>query len=142
MQFTASHTLARSPEVAFDLMADLRNQARWSGAPIDSELLTSEPVGPGSRFHAVHSGRDYEATITLHRRPELLRIEVLGAHLTIKGEFAFTPVDGGSLLDAIIDISAKGAMRFVLPTFRGTIAAELPKEAASFARFCEAQAVV
>ena len=142
MQFVASHALVRSPEVAFDLLADLRNQAHWSGAPIETELLTEEPIGAGSRFHAVHGGREYEATITAYHRPDLLRIEVLGAHLTVKGEFVFASAAGGALLDAVVDISAKGAMRLVLPTFRGTIAAELPKEAASFARYCEAQTTV
>jgi Polyketide cyclase / dehydrase and lipid transport len=142
MQFREQQHLPVLHHVAFDLLADLRNQARWSGAPIESELLTTEPVGPGSRFRAVHGGRTYEATITHYDRPDLLRIEVLGAHLTVKGEFAFTPADGGALLDAIVDIGAKGPMRLILPTFRGRIDAELPKEAASFARFCEAQAAV
>jgi Polyketide cyclase / dehydrase and lipid transport len=137
MEFVASHTLGASPEAAFDLLADLRNQARWSGAPIEAELLSAEPVGLGSRFRATHAGRDYEATITAYARPELLRIEVLGAHLTVQGDFVFTPAEAGALLDAVVDIGAKGPMRFVLPSFRGRIAAELPKEAAGFARFCE-----
>jgi hypothetical protein len=139
MEFTASQVLQAAPEVAFDLLADLRNQSRWSGAPLDVELLTGEPVGLGSRFHAVQGGRDYEATITAYHRPELLRIEVLGAHLTIAGDFVLTRAPGGALLDALLEIGAKGPMRFVLPSFRGTITAELPQEAASFARFCEAQ---
>jgi hypothetical protein len=142
MEFVASEVLGASREAAFDLLADLRNQARWSGAPVEAELLTAEPVGLGSRFHAVQGGRDYEATITLYHRPELLRIEVLGTHLTVQGDFVFTPAAGGVLLDVLLDIGAKGPMRFLLPSFRGTIAAELPKEAEGFARFCEAQAAV
>lgn len=139
MEFVASQVLQAAPEVAFDLLADLRKQALWSGAPLEVELLTGEPVGLGSRFHAVQNGRDYEATITAYHRPELLRIEVLGAHLAMQGDFVLAPAPGGALLDALLDIGAKGPMRFVLPSFRGTIAAELPKEAASFARFCEAE---
>jgi|tagenome__1003787_1003787.scaffolds.fasta_scaffold20581362_1 hypothetical protein len=142
MEFTVRHELAAPAEVAFDLLADLRQQPQWSSTPIEGELLTGEPIGAGSRFLALQGGRRYEATITTYRRPELLRIEVLGAHLTVKGEFTFTAAGPGALLEGVLDIGAKGAMRLVLPSFRGAIAGGLPKEAASFARFCEARAAV
>jgi len=140
MQFQVRHELAAPAEVAFDLLADVRHQAHWGSTPIQGELLTAEPIGLGSRFLALHGGRRYEATITMHRRPEVLRIEVLGAHLTVKGDFLFTPADRGALLEGVLDIGAKGPMRLVLPTFRNTIAAQLPTEAAGFARFCAARA--
>jgi hypothetical protein len=104
------------------------------------ELLSAEPVGPDSRFRAVHNGRDYEATITTYRRAEHLGIDVRGNHLRVQGEFRFLPDGDGTLLEAVVDIGAKGPARLVLPTFRGTIAAELPKEAEGFARFCAARA--
>jgi hypothetical protein len=101
------------------------------------ELLSGEPIGPDARFKAVHNGRDYEATITTYRRAEHLGIDVRGNHLRVQGEFRFLPDSGGTLLEAVVDITAKGPARLVLPTFRGTIAAELPKEAEGFARFCD-----
>jgi hypothetical protein len=137
MEFRAQQRLAVPAHVAFDLLADLRTQPHWSRAPMHPELLSGEPIGPDSRFRAVHNGRDYEAVITTYRRAEHLAIDVRGNHLQVQGEFRFLPADGGSLLEAVVDIGAKGPARLVLPTFRGTIAAELPKEAASFARFCD-----
>jgi Polyketide cyclase / dehydrase and lipid transport len=140
MEFRAQQELAVPPHVAFDLMADLRDQVEWSRLPSERELLTGEPVGLGSRFRAVHGNRPYEATITTYHRPERLGLEVRGSHLTIQGDLRFTPAGPGALLEAIIEIGAKGPMRLMLPTFRSTIAAELPKEAASFAQYCEARA--
>lgn len=140
MEFQAHQALAVPPEVAFDLLADLRNQAQWGRAPIGLELLTGEPIGPGSRFRAVQGGRAYEATITTYAPPELLSIEVRGAHLHVKGDFLFAPAGPGAVLDAIVDIGAKGPMRLVLPSLRSRIGAELPEEAAGFAGFCDRRA--
>jgi hypothetical protein len=140
VQFPVDQELGVPAEVAFDLLADLRKQRHWSSAPIEGELQTGEPIGVDSRFVAEQGGRSYEATITAYDRPGLLRIEVLGAHLTVKGEFRFTPSGRGAQLDGTVDITAKGAMRLGLPAFRGRIAAELPKEAERFAQYCEAHA--
>ena len=140
MEFRVRQQLIVPADVAFDVLADLRTQAGWSRAPIEAELLTGEPVGPGSRFRALHSGRTYEATITTYERPRRLGIEVRGAHLQIQGDFRFTSAGGGAVLDGIVDIGAKGPMRLLLPTFRSRITEELPQEAAAFARFCEAWA--
>ena len=140
MEFRARQTLTVSREVAFDVLADLRTQSGWSRAPIEAELLTGEPVGLGSRFQATQGGRDYEATITTYERAERLGIEVRGAHLQIQGDFRFRAAGPGSVLEAVVELSAKGPMRFVLPTFRSRIAAEVPQEAESFARFCAAWA--
>lgn len=140
MEFRAQQRLAVPPHTAFDLLADLRTQPRWSRAPMDPQLVTAEPVGPDSRFRAVHNGRDYEATITTFRRGEHLEIDVQGNHLRVQGRFRFLPDEAGTLLEAVVDIGGKGPARLVLPTFRGTIAAELPREADGFARFCHAWA--
>ncbi len=137
MQFRVQQAIGVPPELAFDLLADLRSEPQWGRIPDEPQLLTGLPVGAGSRFLAVLNGRRYEATIRTHQRPRLLEIDLVGTHLTVQGVFRFEPLQGGTVLDAELEFGAKGPMRLVLPTFRNTIATELPHDAQRFAAFCE-----
>lgn len=136
MQFRVRQAVGAPPELAFDLLADLRSEPQWGRIPDEPQLLTGLPVGAGSRFLAVLNGRRYEAAIRTHDRPRLLEIDLVGTHLTVRGTFRFAPLDGGTVLDADLDLGARGPMRLVLPSFRSTIATELPHDAARFAAFC------
>jgi uncharacterized protein YndB with AHSA1/START domain len=43
----------RPPEAVFDFVSDDRNLPRWRTEALSSQLVTAEPVGPGSRFRQV-----------------------------------------------------------------------------------------
>ena len=88
--FEVSSFIKASPEAAFDLMADARNEPQWNSQVSRSELLSSEPIAEGSRFETVNRGQTYEATITTFDRPSRLTFEVTGKGMDITATFAFT----------------------------------------------------
>jgi len=52
-RIVTSFEVKRPPEVVFDFVSDDRNLPRWRTETLSSELVTAEPVGPGSRFRQV-----------------------------------------------------------------------------------------
>jgi uncharacterized protein YndB with AHSA1/START domain len=61
-RIVTSFEVKRPPEVVFDFVSDDRNLPRWRTETLSSELLSAEPVGPGSRFRQVvrlSSGKEF-----------------------------------------------------------------------------------
>lgn len=52
-RIVTSFDVQREPEVVFNFVADDRNLPRWRTECVSAELVTPEPVGPGSRFRQV-----------------------------------------------------------------------------------------
>lgn len=52
MKVRATTAIDQPVSDVFLLMADNRNEPRWNSNLSDSELLTAEPIGLGSRFKA------------------------------------------------------------------------------------------
>ncbi len=73
---TGEIIIHRQIEEVFDFVADERNEPLYNRAMNRSELITPEPVGQGSRFHAMISmrGRPVDMTneFTAYERPRLL----------------------------------------------------------------------
>ncbi len=46
----------------FDTLADLRDDAQWNSQVSSAELLSGEPIGPGSRFAIVNGGTPCDVT--------------------------------------------------------------------------------
>lgn len=136
MEFTVEQQIGCTPERAFDLMADARNETSWNSAVSRSELQSGEPVGEGSRFLTVNRGREYDATIATYERPSKLVFDVRG-QMDITATFTFAPADGGTAVRGRFDFRPKGAMKLMAPLLRPMIGASLRKESASFKSLCE-----
>ena len=134
--FDASRELATTPEVAFDAMADARNEVQWNSKVTRSELRSGEPVQKGSRFQTVNRGQTYDATITEYERPSRITFEVTGKQMDITTTFTFAPDAQGTLMRGEFDFRPKGVLKLLFPLMRPMIRSDLPKQMGSFADFC------
>jgi hypothetical protein len=136
MEFTVEQHIRCTPEHAFDLMADARNEPRWNSQVSRTELRGDEPIGPGSHFLIVNRGQEYDAAITTYDRPSRLVFEATGqTDLTIT--YAFQPAAEGTTYRGVYEFRPKGAARFAMPLLKPVIRRSLQKETASFAALCE-----
>jgi hypothetical protein len=137
MEFVVEQHIRCTPEHAFDLMADARNEPRWNSQVSRTELRGEEPIGQGSRFLIVNRGQEYDASIATYERPSTLVFEATGAtNLTIA--YSFAPGDGGTRYRAAYDFRPRGVARVVMPLLKTVIRRSLHKETASFVALCEA----
>lgn len=62
-RITSSVVIQRSPEAVFSFVSDFRNLPRWFPNIEQVEMLTSGPIGPGTRFREqsrLPSGKQFE----------------------------------------------------------------------------------
>jgi ligand-binding SRPBCC domain-containing protein len=68
-RFTTNYVIRSSPEVVFPFIADKRNLPKWWSEYESVEMLTTEPIGHGSRFRASvripPTGRKFVAEVEL-----------------------------------------------------------------------------
>jgi hypothetical protein len=131
-----SSTVPVAPDVAFDAMADARNETKWNSKVTRSELVSGEPIGRGSRFETVNRGQTYDATITEYDRPSRITFEVTGKQMDITSTFTFTGDAQGTALQGAFDFRPKGALKVLFPLIRPMIKRDLPKQMQSFSAFC------
>jgi hypothetical protein len=122
---------------AFDLMADGRNEAAWNSHVSRSELLSEEPVGPGSPFLVVNRGQQLTGALSEYDRPRRVVFDVTSKQLDLTGSFTFRAQDDRTVLDAEFDFRPKGAMKLFFPLVAPLVRRDLPRQLASFAAFCE-----
>lgn len=138
VRFTMESDIATPAEHAFDTMADARNEPRWNSRVSRSELLSEEPVGPGSRFATVNRGREYEATISAYERPSRLGFEVTGSGMDITASFDFRDKGDGTHMSGSFDMRPKGAMKALLPLMSSLVRRDMATQAERFRALCEA----
>jgi hypothetical protein len=68
MHVVAERQIACAPEVAFDLMADVRNEPGWNSQVSRTELKSGESIAAVSPFVIVNRGEAFDATISTHDR--------------------------------------------------------------------------
>lgn len=75
-RITGEITIDRPVATVFDFVADERNEPKYNPEMVRSELVAGEPIGVGTRFAAVHTGRrgPFGMTIDLteYHRPRRL----------------------------------------------------------------------
>ena len=131
-----------APTIAFDLMADVRNEARWNDDVSRAEMTTNEPVGRNSRF-VTHHGRplgQIEATITEFDRPERLGFSATSKRMDLVVSLTFTGTGSGTLLHGIYEPKPKGVMAMLFPLLRPMIRRDMAKQHQNFKALCESQA--
>ncbi|HLX31966.1 MAG TPA: SRPBCC family protein [Gaiellaceae bacterium] len=136
MRVTTKIGIACPPEQLFDTLADIRNETQWNSRVSSAELLSGEPIGPGSRFAMVNGGTPYDVTITTYDRPSALGLEASGKpDLTIA--YTFTSTDEGTDLEANFDFRARGILKVLFPLLAPVIRRDVPKQYASLKALCE-----
>jgi hypothetical protein len=82
------------PATAFDLLADVRNEARWNKLVSAAELRTEGPVGEGSRFVTVYLGQDNDISLREFDRPERMVVAGTNSMMDIETTYTLTAEDG------------------------------------------------
>ena len=101
----------KSPEEAFDYLAEFSNAREWDPGIVEAANLTADPVGPGSRFRLVSQflGRrvPLEYRITEFDRPTRVVLAADEASIRSTDEIRFVASDGGSRVTYEADLRLK-----------------------------------
>jgi hypothetical protein len=133
-----SSQVAASPQVLFDLLADLPNYGHWLPASESFERTTDVepyPVRLGTRYHdgkPDHPGQDWWGTVTGFQPPgsldfhHTIPVPQLRASVDVHVHYAFEPEDGGTRVERwlVLDI----AIPLPLRPLRGAIISRFNKE--------------
>jgi hypothetical protein len=126
------------PEVAFDRMADVRNEIHWNSQVTRAELASDEPVRLGSRFTTVNRGYTYQAAIVTYERPSRLAFDVTGQGMDMSASFEFEAAGADrTRVRGRFDMRPKGFMKLMLRLMSPMVRKDFPRQAARFKAFCE-----
>ncbi len=118
--------IARPAAEVFDFVADERNEPRFNRQMSSAELLTPEPIGSGSRFHAamrmMRRTVDMTVEFTQFERPRLLGLtsrSVIrggrGRAMLTSGTLTFEPVPRGTRMRWAWQVETPGRMKILAP---------------------------
>jgi hypothetical protein len=124
----------------FDLMADARNEPAWNSQVTRTELISEEPIGPGTEFTTTNRGQEYLAIITTYDRPAKLAFDVVGRAPEISASTDFADSADGTRLTGRFNLQPKGLMKLIMPLTARAVRKDFPTQFASFKRFCESHA--
>ena len=112
-------TIRRPVEEVFDFVADERNEPLYNHRMNRAQLLSDEPVGPGSRFSAEmkSGGRFVQMVVelTAYERPRRLASSAHLAAMDVSGHLSFDAVPDGTLMHWVWDVRPKGVLRLLSP---------------------------
>ncbi len=127
------------PSTAFDLLADVRNESRWTSGVTVAELRSDGPVGEGSRFMTVFRGVDSDVLIADYHRPERLVVAASNNSMDIDTTYTFRGANGGTELKVMTDVIPKGLISVLSPLIRLFMRREVTRKYETFKRIVEAQ---
>jgi hypothetical protein len=104
-----------------------------------AELVTEEPIGPGTRFVTVNRDQEMQSTITRFDRPDRLELHVTGKAMDVDSTLTFRPSDSGTKLAMEFEPHPKGVMKILFPLLKPIIKRDLRTQHRKFAEFCEMQ---
>jgi len=137
MRVTARTEIACSPERVFDTLADLRNDLEWNSRFSRADLVSGEPIGPGSSFGIVNGGTAYDATLATYERPHRLVVDARGGNPELTITYTLTPAGDGTVLESEFDFRPRGTLKVLLPLLSPLIRRDVPKQYAALKAFCE-----
>ena len=112
-------TIAAPIETVFDTAADTRDEPRFNSSMTAVELVTPEPIGPGSRFRATMGDGRTVVTIALtdYDRPHRLGSVSSSSLADHQGAITFPESEAGTVMAWDWQVQAKGWLRVLGPVF-------------------------
>jgi len=111
--------IAAPLEQVFDTVADSRNEPSFNPAMTNVELLTSPPIGGGTRFRAHLGSARMEMLVELTEfdRPRRLGSRTTSSMMETSGALTLAPDGEGTDLGWDWQVRPKGWLRLVGPLF-------------------------
>jgi carbon monoxide dehydrogenase subunit G len=125
----------KSPDEAFEYLADFANAREWDPGVIEGENLTGRPLGPGSRFRLVARflGRrvplEYEITAFEPARRVVFRAEQGSVGST--DEIRFASAGAGTSVTYEADLRVKGFVGELVDPLLGIVFRRMGDRAAA-----------
>ncbi len=126
-------------EIAFDLMADPRNELEWNSGVSEAELMSEGPIGKGSRFRIKDTRGEHEVEITTYHRPNRLGFLVKDKSMNVDIDFDIEHDGKATTMVGKFNADGSGWMRFMLPVLIPLIRRQIAKEHKNFIAMCEAR---
>jgi len=108
----------RSPREVFALVGNLENDPKWQSAVITAKKVTAGPVGEGTRFRHVMNlvGRRMDVDIEIfdHEPERCYTLRGVCGPLLFSTGVRFERIAQGTRLVTLIEVHAKGALKFVV----------------------------
>ena len=102
------------PSTAFDLLADLRNEKRWSKGVTSAEARDEGPVREGSKFMTLYRGMESQSTLAEFDRPGRLTVASITDRIDFDTAYTLTGANGGTNVAISLDATAQGSRRGLL----------------------------
>ena len=111
--------IGRPVEEVFDFVADSRNEPRYNPAMAGAELLTSLPIGAGTRFRARmgRAGTPMLVELTEFDRPHRLGSRTTSSMMQTSGALTFAADGDGTVMSWDWQVRPRGWMRMLGPLF-------------------------
>lgn len=114
--------IGRPVEGVFDFVADGRNEPKYNPELLRSELITDGPIGIGSRFAAVHTGRrrpvEMVVELTEYERPRRLGYTTRLPRFGVRGLLTFEPIGSSTRMRWDWDLRPEGFARLATPLMK------------------------
>lgn len=130
------------PAIAFDVMADARNETEWNGDVSRAEMTTDGPVGVGSRFVTVHGAPlgQIESTITTFERPQRLEFSSTSKRMDLDISLVFAEEGSGTVVHGTYVPKPRGVMAALFPLLKPMIRRSMAKQHQNLKALCESRA--
>ena len=142
MTITEEREIDCEPAVVFDVMADVRNEAKWNDSVSKAEILTGDPVREGSQFVTVHGPPlgDITSTITTFERPGRLDFSATSKRMDLAMSLTFTESASGTTMHLTVEPQPRGFMALLFPLLRPMIRRDMVKQHQNLKELCESHA--
>ena len=111
--------ILRPPEVVFDFLADGTNEPKYNPRILRSRLLSSGPIGTGTKFLASFRSAGHMAPALIeyldYRKPERLVSVTRMRWADVRGELELSPAPSGTRLQWSADLRPAGLARLLKP---------------------------
>jgi uncharacterized protein YndB with AHSA1/START domain len=111
--------ILRPPEVVFDFLADGTNEPRYNPGVVRSQLLSSGPIGTGTKFLASFRSAGHMAPALIeyldYRKPERLVSVTRMRWADVRGQLKLSPAPSGTRLQWSAELHPAGLARLFTP---------------------------
>ena len=119
VRISGETVIRRPPELVFDFVADETNEPKYNPRMVRSRVLSSGPIGMGTKFLASFRSRGHMAPALIeyvdYRKPERIVSVTRMRWADVRGELGFSPAASGTRLQWSWDLHPVGLVRLLTP---------------------------